>query len=66
MKHNERIATGNLDKNGQMIFVDDIVKVTYGDAIVNLSENEGWLLRMAYFILIIKMVLQLLIPLIIL
>lgn len=41
MKHNERIATGNLDKNGQMIFVDDIVKVTYGDAIVNLSENEG-------------------------
>ncbi len=36
----ERIPTGIQDINERMIFVDDIVKVTYGDAQNNFSENE--------------------------
>lgn len=40
MNQSERVPTGIKDVNNRMIFVDDIVKVTYGKGENKFSENE--------------------------
>lgn len=40
MNDQKRLYTGRKDKNNNKIFVGDIVRVTYGNADSNFSENE--------------------------
>lgn len=46
-----RIPTSYKDKNGKEIFVNDIVKVTYGDADHKFSEYEKVILKDGVFYL---------------
>lgn len=54
MKKEERIPTGIKDINNRMIFVDDIVKVTYGNAENNFSETKKLYMKMENSILITR------------
>ena len=49
MKKNNRIPTGIKDIHDIEICVDDIVKVTYGDAVQNFSENEKIIMEVGKF-----------------
>ena len=51
MEKNKRTPTGIKDKHGIEICVDDIVKVTYGDAHHNFSENEKVIIENGKFYL---------------
>ena len=51
MEKNNRTPIGIKDKHGIEICVDDIVKVTYGDAHINFSENEKVIMENGKFYL---------------
>lgn len=51
MNYLDRIYTGEKDKNNNKIFVGDIVRVTYGDAASNFSENELVIYKEGKFLL---------------
>lgn len=51
MNELERLYTGRKDKNNNKIFVGDIVRVTYGNADSNFSENELVIYKEGKFLL---------------
>lgn len=51
MDKNNRTPTGIKDRHAREICVDDIVKVTYGDAVKNFSENEKVIMKNRKFYL---------------